>query len=116
MSTCVGLILFNFRKHPIEIARGYLAAAEFANAGSVYLKRRATIRTIQVRACGRRPGSAIPYKRPIFAPAAHSALRTAHDPAAAVDCIVVTFGPDAQRDSVVKSILFDLHRLHRRNL
>src|SRR6266852_182039 len=112
MSAAVRLILFDLRKHPIAIARGYLAAAEFANAGSINPQGRPAIGTVQIRA--RRPGigSAISYERPILAPATQSGFRPADHAATAVDCVIKAFRPNARRNSIVKSVFLNLHWLH----
>src|SRR6266545_6962258 len=113
MSTCVRFILLDSRQHPIKLARGYLAPAEFTNAASVHLQRTATIGTIQVGSRGRRLRLSIADKCPVFRPAAQILVRAADDLSGLVGSVVVTLCPDAQRNGVVERVFLDLHRLHR---
>src|SRR6185437_4869517 len=67
-SAGIRLILLNSRQHPVKLARSYFSAAEFADAGIVYLERSATIGAIQVGTCGHWFGLATANKGPILAP------------------------------------------------
>ena len=116
MSACIGFVLFNPRQHPIKLSRGYLSAAEFTNAGIVYLERRATVRTIQVCLSRSRLGIPAANKRPVFTPGSEIGLGTTNDVTALVNGVIVALRSDSQRDRIVKLVFRDLHWLQRGDL
>ena len=68
VSTRVRLILFDLRQDPIELTRGYLAAAKFTNAGWIDLERGTTVWTVKVGACFVCLSVLIANKRPVLTP------------------------------------------------
>src|SRR5437660_6723432 len=114
MSAGIRFILLDLRQHPIEITRGYLATAEFANARGSNFERRAAVGAVQIRSRRRRFSLPAADERPVLTPTAQLVFRSGGHLAAGIDGVIVAFGPDAQGDRIVKSIFFDLHRLHRR--
>src|SRR5262245_41910072 len=112
MSTSVGFVLFDFRKYPIELTRGYLASAEFTNPARVYLQRRPAVWTIQVGSSLAGFCLFVSNKCPVFAPLPKVSVRTGNDLAIGVDRVVKALSPHSQRDALVEGVLLNLYRLY----
>ena len=111
MSAAIGFVLLNPGKHPIKFAGSDFPAAKLTYTGEIHFKRRTTVGAIQLRPLRQWLRVSVSYERPILTPAAQAVLRSADDIAGLVHSIVVTLRPDTYRDRVVKSVLFDFHRL-----
>src|ERR1051326_4166277 len=84
-SAGVGLVLLDFRQHPVEFAARHLAVAVFADACDVDLQRSAAVRAVEVRARVRGLRVAVADEGPILAPAAELLVRAGNDLARGAD-------------------------------